>query len=173
MPGCSSMPSGTITMKCCLSWPSTWRTAADTRTMPELPSRRSWWVRQIFEVLLLLLAVLVLEAVAFSHSFTQALCGAALAPALPAARLFAPRGLRAGAFLAGGAGCCAAALAGQTGDCNASAVATAPARPMRAAGCELNCCLPSLFSTFPCKAGRSRPSQPLNEFVAPIARGGD
>ena len=47
MPACSIMPSGTITMKCCLSWPSTCRTAADTSTMPVLPSRRSWCVRQM------------------------------------------------------------------------------------------------------------------------------
>src|SRR5262245_27915923 len=67
--------------------------------MPELPSRRSWWVRQIsFSSLRSLPSLSFLTSGAFSQSFTQALC----LPAGAAASFFASA---AGAFsLAGAAG---------------------------------------------------------------------
>src|SRR4029079_7731914 len=105
------MPSGTITIMLFLSLPSISRIAADTITMPVLPSRRSWCVRQIFFSFLTSLPSLsfVLKG-AFSHSLTHALllAPAAGAPALaagaPAGALAA--GAAAGAFGAG-AGVCA------------------------------------------------------------------
>ena len=60
MPGFRTTSVGTMIMKKVLSWPSTWRTAAETTVMPELPIQALVHGHANLEVLLNFLAVLVL-----------------------------------------------------------------------------------------------------------------
>ena len=102
-----------MTIRDFLSWPSTSRIAAETSTIPVLPSRRSWCVRQrFFSSLTSLPSLSFLTSGAFSQSFTQALLLPSAAAAASGPPAVAPAtGLAAG-LAAAAAGLAAGLAAG-------------------------------------------------------------